>query len=94
MSVTLAARVLPSKDRRRRFVDEPGAQFDADPGQQIDLPATTIFEPGNFTLTFVPSEAALFKKFDTRLHRAEVIYWKIIEGRQRPLSYTWTFNVI
>ena len=75
-------------------IDDIAQQFDAEPGQQIDLPATTIFEPGNFTLTFVPSDAALVKKFDTGLHRAEVIYWKIVEGRQRPLSYTWTFNVI
>jgi len=75
-------------------IDDVAQQFDAEPGQQIDLPATTIFEPGNFTLTFVPSDAALVKKFDTGLHRAEVIYWKIVEGRQRPLSYTWTFNVI
>ena len=75
-------------------IDDVAQQFDAEPGQQIDLPATTIFEPGNYTLTFVPSDAALVKKFDTGLHRAEVIYWKIIEGRQRPLSYNWTFTVV
>jgi hypothetical protein len=28
------------------------------------------------------------------LHRAEVIYWKIVDGRQRPSSYSWTFNVV
>jgi len=75
-------------------IDDVAQQFDAEPGQQIDLPATTIFEPGNFTLTFVPSEDALVQKFDTGLHRAEVIYWKVIEGRQRPVSYSWTFNVV
>jgi hypothetical protein len=75
-------------------VDDVAQQFDAEPGQQIDLPATTIFEPGNYTLTFVPSKDALIKKFDTGLHHAEVIYWKIIEGRQRPLSYSWTFTVV
>jgi hypothetical protein len=72
-------------------VDQPSS---SDPGQQIDLPPTTIFEPGNYTLTFTPSDKALVKKFDTGLHRVEVIYWKIIEGRQRPLSYSWTFTVI
>lgn len=75
-------------------IDDLAQQFDAEPGQQIDLPATTIFEPGNFTLTFVPSDAALVKKFDVGLHRAEVIYWKITEGRQRPHSYDWTFTVV
>lgn len=75
-------------------IDDVNEQFEAEPGQQIQLPATTIFEPGNFTLTFVPSDDALVKKFDTGLHTAQVIYWKIIEGRQRPLSYSWTFNVV
>ncbi len=75
-------------------IDDVDQQFSAEPGQQIELPATTIFEPGNFTLTFVPSDAALVTKFDTGLHRAQVIYWKIVEGRQHPLSYGWTFNVI
>jgi hypothetical protein len=75
-------------------IEDVDQQFSAEPGQQIDLPATTIFEPGNYTLTFTPSDGALVKKFDTGLHRAQVIYWKIIEGRQRPLTYTWTFNVI
>ena len=75
-------------------IDDVDQQFSAEPGQQIDLPATTIFEPGNFTLTFTPSDDALVKKFDTGQHSAQVIYWKIIEGRQRPLSYSWTFNVI
>ena len=75
-------------------IDDVDEQFEADPGQQIDLPATTIFEPGNFTLTFVPSEDALVHKFETGPHQAQVIYWKITEGRQYPLSYTWTFNVV
>jgi hypothetical protein len=75
-------------------IEDVDQQFEAEPGQQIDLPATTIFEPGNYTLTFTPSDDALVKKFDTGLHRAQVIYWKIIESRQRPLSYSWTFSVI
>jgi hypothetical protein len=75
-------------------IDDVNQQFDAEPGQQVQLPATTIFEPGNFTLTFTPSDDALVKKFDTGLHTAQVIYWKIIEGRQRPLSYSWTFTVV
>ena len=70
------------------------AQFNAEPGQQIDLPATTIFEPGNATLTFMPSDDALINEFDSGLHRAQVIYWKVDEGRQRPRSYTWTFTVV
>jgi hypothetical protein len=75
-------------------IDDIDEQFSAEPGQQIDLPATTIFEPGNYTLTFTPSDDALVKKFDVGLHRAQVIYWKITEGRQRPRSYSWTFTVV
>ena len=75
-------------------IDDVDQQFSAEPGQQIDLPATTIFEPGNFTLTFTPGDDALVKKLDTGQHTAQVIYWKIVEGRQHPLSYSWTFNVI
>ena len=75
-------------------IDDVGEQFEADPGQQIDLPATTIFEPGNYTLTFVPSDDALVDKFETGPHQARVIYWKITEGRQFARSYGWTFNVV
>ena len=75
-------------------IEDVDEQFSAEPGQQIDLPATTVFEPGNFTLTFTPSDEALVQKFDTGLHRAQVIYWKITEGRQRARSYNWTFTVV
>jgi len=64
------------------------------PGQQVQLPAVTIFEPGNSTLTFVPSEDAPISDFTEGEHRAQVIYWKVSEGRQRARSYTWTFNVV
>lgn len=64
------------------------------PGQQVDLPSVTIYEPGNSTLTFTPSENAPISEFDEGEHRAQVIYWKVDEGRQRARSYTWTFNVV
>jgi hypothetical protein len=65
----------------------------AQPGQQVTLPAVTIFEPGNNTLTFVPTEDAAIEEFTQGEHRAQVIYWKIDEGRATSSSYTWTFNV-
>jgi hypothetical protein len=64
------------------------------PGQQIDLPPETIYEPGNATLTFTPSDGALITEFTSGLHTAQVIFWKVDEGRQRPRSYTWTFTVV
>jgi hypothetical protein len=75
-------------------IDDVAEQFTAEPGQQVDLPATTIYEPGNATLTFTPSDDALVQKFETGVHRVQVIYWKVIEGRQRPRSYNWTFTAV
>ncbi len=64
------------------------------PGQQIDLPSVTIYEPGNATLTFAPSQDAAITQFSEGQHRAQVIYWKVDESRQRARSYTWTFQVV
>ena len=75
-------------------IDDLTEQFDAEPGQQLELPATTIYEPGNATLTFQPSKDALVTKFDSGPHQATVIYWKITDGRQFSSSYSWTFNVV
>jgi hypothetical protein len=80
---------LPTVD-----VGELAQDQNLQPGQQIDLPPETIYEPGNATLTFIPSDDALITEFDSGQHRAQVIYWKIDEGRQRPRSYSWTFTVV
>ena len=65
-----------------------------EPGKQVDIPPTTIYEPGNATLTYTPSEGAPIETFATGLHRVQVIFWRIEEGRSRAGLYTWTFNVI
>jgi hypothetical protein len=63
------------------------------PGQQITLPPTTIYEPGNATLTFRPAPDADIDTFSQGEHIVQVIYWKIIDGRSAARSYTWSFNV-
>ena len=74
--------------------NDPNAPAPASPGQQVTLPATTIYERGNATLTFVPSKGAKIQSFTQGTHTATVIYWKIIGGsRQRSSNYTWTFSV-
>ena len=74
--------------------NDPNAPAPASPGQQVTLPATTIYERGNATLTFVPSKGAKIQSFSQGTHTATVIYWKIIGGsRQRSSNYTWTFSV-
>lgn len=75
-------------------IDDLNEQFTVEPGEQVDLPATTIYEGGNSTLTFTPSDDALITGFESGLHRATVIYWRVEEGRQRPRSYSWTFTVV
>ena len=63
------------------------------PGQQITLPPTTIYEPGNATLSFKPADGADVKEFTQGEHVIKVIYWKLIEGRGSAREFTWTFNV-
>ncbi len=63
------------------------------PGQEVKVPPTTIFEPGNATLTFDPSPESTINEFSQGEHVVKVIFWKIIEGRGRARSYTWSFTV-
>jgi hypothetical protein len=74
-------------------LDEVGS-IDVEPGKQVDLPPVTVYEPGNATLTFTPTEGAVVEEFSTGIHRAEVVYWRLDQGRQRAESFRWTFNVI
>ena len=67
---------------------------DVEPGQQVDIPNATVYEPGNATLTYTPSEGAPIETFETGIHRVQVIYWRPEEGRSRAGVYNWTFNVI
>jgi len=74
-------------------VDELG-QTDVEPGQQVELPPVTRFEPGNNTLTFTPNESAAVTQFEDGEHTAEVVYWRIEDGRQFARTFTWTFTVV
>jgi hypothetical protein len=74
-------------------IDELG-QADIEPGQQVELPPVTRFEPGNSTLTFTPNAGALITRFAQGEHTAQVIYWRIEDGRQFARSFTWTFTVV
>jgi hypothetical protein len=75
-------------------------QSDVDPfeqpaaGQQIDLPTTAVFDPGNAVISFQPVEGAPIESFTEGLHEVQVIFWKIEDGPEQALSYRWEFNVI
>ena len=84
----------------RLFIDgaeipvTPLDEIEVEPGQQIDLPPTAVFEPGNAVLTFQPTEGAPIESFSEGLHEAKVIYFLTTEGPDTARSYRWTFNVI
>jgi len=63
------------------------------PGQQVTLPPTTIYEPGNATLTFDPAPDSSITTFTQGRHVVQVIYWKTVEGRGNASAYTWSFEV-
>ena len=65
-----------------------------EPGEQVEIPAGVVFEPGNDTLTFTPGPGIELEAFDEGAHRATVIYWPVERGEGAARSYSWTFNVV
>lgn len=63
------------------------------PGQQVTLPPTTVYEPGNATLRFDPSPDSTITTFTQGQHVVQVIYWKTVEGRANARTYSWSFTV-
>ena len=66
----------------------------AQPGQQIDLPTTAVFDPGNAVISFQPVEGALIETLTEGKHEATVYFWNVEEGPDQASSYSWTFEVI
>ncbi|HSP28180.1 MAG TPA: hypothetical protein VLN74_06490 [Ilumatobacteraceae bacterium] len=64
------------------------------PGQQVELPTTAVFDPGNAVISFQPVEGALIESFTEGIHEVRIIYWRIEDGPEQALSYRWEFNVI
>lgn len=72
-------------------VDEIGG-IEVEPGQQLDLPPVTIYEPGNATLTFTPGSAAPITEFTEGEHQVVLQYWLIEDGPARTSTFRWTFS--
>ena len=60
------------------------------PGAQVELPPTAVYDPGNFTISFLPQDGAPIEEFAQGEHTATVRYWRI-DGSSKVRSYTWTF---
>jgi hypothetical protein len=71
---------------------DPNVQ--AQPGQQIDLPTTAVFDPGNAVISFQPVEGALIETLTEGTHEATVYFWKTEESSDQASTYTWNFEVI
>ena len=67
---------------------------DVEPGEQVEIPAGVVFEPGNDTLTFTPGPGIEIERFDEGVHDVRVIYWPADRGEGAARSYSWTFNVV
>lgn len=85
--------VIDGFEIETRSIDELSDDA-VEPGQQVELPPVTRYEPGNATLTFTPSASAPITQFVDGEHTVEVIYWPIEDGRQFARSFTWTFTVV
>jgi hypothetical protein len=65
-----------------------------EPGQQVALPTTAVFDPGNAVIRFQPVEGALIESFTEGLHEVQVIFWRLEDGPEQARSYRWEFNVV
>ncbi len=66
----------------------------AEPGQQVELPPTAIWDPGNFLISFRPAPGAPIEQYSVGTHTVTVIFWDIEKGREAARSYSWTFEVL
>lgn len=64
------------------------------PGEQIVLPPTAIYDQGNSRIRFEPTEGAVIESYTVGVHRVEILYWRIEDGRNSARSFTWTFEVL
>jgi hypothetical protein len=63
------------------------------PGEQVVLPPVAIYDPGNATLVFQPTEGAPIESLSQGTHEVTVVYWRIEDGRERSRQFSWTFRV-
>jgi hypothetical protein len=66
----------------------------AEPGQQVELPPTAIYDQGNSLIRFTPSDGAVVESYSVGRHEVTVIFWEIEKGRVAARSYTWEFEVL
>jgi hypothetical protein len=89
-----AALILDGVELPTTRLDELSANgVQPKPNEQVTLPATAIYDPGNFTISYLPQEGGLVEELRQGDHEATVLFWKILDGRDKAVSYTWQFSV-
>jgi hypothetical protein len=69
-------------------------EVEVDPGAQVELPPTAIYDPGNFSIRFQPQEGAAIEEWELGVHNVTVVYWEIEKGRASSSSFSWSFEVL
>lgn len=78
----------------RTYNMSDGSDAGSLPGAQAEIPdGVTLFEPGNATLTYTPTDGAPVEKLDARLHVVTLRYWKLVDGPAAARTFAWQFNV-
>lgn len=62
------------------------------PGAQVEVPPTAIFDPGNFTISFLPQDGAPITEFAQGRHSVTVTFWKITDGPSKARTFSWDFE--
>ena len=73
-------------------LDELSATASANPGSQVDLPPTAIWDPGNFIISYTPQQGAPIESFSQGTHKVTVTFWKLVDGEQKSRSFSWEFS--
>lgn len=73
-------------------LDELSASASANPGSQVELPPTAIWDPGNFIISYTPQQDAPIESFSQGTHKVTVTFWKMVDGEQKSRSFSWEFT--
>lgn len=75
-----------------RLDELTGSNGQVKPGAQVDVPPTAIYDPGNFTISFLPQSGAPIETFSQGQHSATVRFWKIEDGPAKSATFSWEFE--
>lgn len=62
------------------------------PGAQVDMPPTAIYDPGNYIISFLPQQGAPIENLTQGKHTVSVRFWKVTEGPTKSRIFKWTFE--